>query len=404
MRRSGVLANRGVRGLAAGARAGRTRRVLVGRRLGGRTGRRRTGQEAGQGGRGAFGLARGVPLGAGAARRPFAGRFGRSGLVARGVAARLDHRQRIAVALGPGLALAAIAVVAVLAGAAVAALPAVAAAVAGAIVALAAGLAFVAVARPVAVLAAVLGLLLLLLGRLGGGEGRGLGAGFVLEIDIEALAEGLAGGDVLHRALRLQGAQHAEIMLAVLQVVLGQHPVAGGKGVAGQLLVPLIDRLGVAADLDALGPGRIPRAVGIGAVLVAAAAGLAVASALPLHALEISHRTVPCVLGAPPAFGRTAGARMGRPVVRGQSPACALGKPFVSPVRGSGGARPLPVTNPPRETPGGKSARNDAIWWETGPDLASRRAVSKGILDPGDHPVPIAQVTDHLHGVGAGVA
>src|SRR5690606_4346756 len=230
MRRSGVLADRGVRGLAAGARAGRTRRVLVGRRLGGRTGRRRTGQEAGQGGLGAFGLARGVPLGAGAARRPFAGRFGRSGLVARGVAARLDHRQRIAVALGPGLALAAVAVVAVLAGAAVAARPAVAAAIAGAIVALAAGLAFVAGVRsfavlavlartavaalpavaaasawaivtlaaglsvvgawrPVAVRAAVLGLLLLRLGRLGCGEGRGLGPRLVLEIDVEALAE-----------------------------------------------------------------------------------------------------------------------------------------------------------------------------------------------------------------------
>src|SRR5690606_17094641 len=94
-------------------------------------------------------------------------------------------------------------------------------------------LVLVAAAVLTAVLAAILTailvplLLRLTLGRLlGGEEGGGLGAGFVLEIDVEALADLFALGDVLERPLGLKGAQHAEIVLGVLQVVFRQHPVA----------------------------------------------------------------------------------------------------------------------------------------------------------------------------------
>jgi len=127
-------------------------------------------------------------------------------------------------------------------------------------------------------------------GLLGGEEGGGLGPGLVLEIDVIALVGQFARGDLRHRTLRLQGAQDAEIVFGVLHVVFGQHPVAAGGRIAAELLIALIDRLGVAADLDVLRALGIPRPVRIAAVGVAGtAAGLSVAPALTLHALEISH-------------------------------------------------------------------------------------------------------------------
>lgn len=110
---------------------------------------------------------------------------------------------------------------------------------------------------------------------------------FFLEVDVEAGIELVAADDLGGGPGGLHGPDQAEIMLGVLQEVLGQYPVAGGGGVAGQLLVALEDRLGVAADLDPLwavglqGPVRI--------VLLRLATGAAIATALTLHALEISH-------------------------------------------------------------------------------------------------------------------
>src|SRR5690606_2980645 len=98
----------------------------------------------------------------------------------------------------------------------------------------------------------------------------------------------LALGDFLERPLRLKRAQNPEIVLGVLQIVLRQNPVAGRGRVPRQLLIALIDGLGVAAHLDVLGALRVPGTVRIGAV--ALIAGLPVAPALALHALEISHR------------------------------------------------------------------------------------------------------------------
>ena len=133
------------------------------------------------------------------------------------------------------------------------------------------------------------------LGLFSGDDGRGLGAGFVLEIDVEALSRQFALGDLGHGTRGLERAQDAEIVFGVLGVVLGQDPVAAGRGVARQLHIALIDGLRVAADLDVLGALRVPGTVRIGGVgVVVAAAGLSVASALTLHALEISHRTLPC--------------------------------------------------------------------------------------------------------------
>ena len=95
-------------------------------------------------------------------------------------------------------------------------------------------------------------------GLLRGEEGGGLGPRLVLEIDVIALVGQFARGDLADRPLRLQGAQDAEIVFGVLEVVLGQNPVTRRTGVAGQLLVALVDGLGVAADLDVLGTLRVP--------------------------------------------------------------------------------------------------------------------------------------------------
>jgi hypothetical protein len=131
----------------------------------------------------------------------------------------------------------------------------------------------------------------LALGLLGGGA-------FVLEIDVEAGDELVAADDVGHRALRLHGAHDPEIVLGVLQVVLGQDPVAGRLGVAGELLVLLINVLGGAAHLHAVGPVRIERPVYVVLRLAAAAATAAttvtVAVTLALYTFEISHSYPTC--------------------------------------------------------------------------------------------------------------
>ena len=78
----------------------------------------------------------------------------------------------------------------------------------------------------------------------------------------------------------------------MLQVVLSQNAVAGRRSVPGELLVFFEDVLGVAAHLHAV------RAIGVeGPVRVLllrlAAAATAIAAALALHTLEISHSLCP---------------------------------------------------------------------------------------------------------------
>ena len=94
-------------------------------------------------------------------------------------------------------------------------------------------------------------------------------------------------------------------MLGVLQIVLGQNPVAAAGCVARQLLVFVEHVLGVAAHLDPLGTIGVERAVGVVLLwLVATAAAAAIATALPFHALEVSHmRPWSWALGCGPAVG-----------------------------------------------------------------------------------------------------
>ena len=130
-------------------------------------------------------------------------------------------------------------------------------------------------------------------GRFVGGLGLGLGA-LVLKVDVEAGGKVVAAKDVAGRALRLHGAQQAEVVLGVLKVVLRQDAVAGRARIPGELLVFLKNRLGVAADFDAFRPAGIEGPVGVlrllaAATAPAAAATAAVAAALTLHSLEISH-------------------------------------------------------------------------------------------------------------------
>jgi len=54
-------------------------------------------------------------------------------------------------------------------------------------------------------------------------------------------------------------------MLGVLEVVLRHDAIAGGVGVAGELLVALVNVLGGAAHLDAIGAVGIEGAIGVGA-------------------------------------------------------------------------------------------------------------------------------------------
>jgi hypothetical protein len=115
---------------------------------------------------------------------------------------------------------------------------------------------------------------------------RFLGLG--LEVDVEAGGELLAADDVRQRTMRLEGPQGAEVVFRVLQVVLGQDAVARSRRVAGQLLVLLEDALSGAPHLHAFRAIRIEGPVGV-LLLRLAAAAAAIAAALTLHTLEISH-------------------------------------------------------------------------------------------------------------------
>lgn len=127
--------------------------------------------------------------------------------------------------------------------------------------------------------------------RLGLGEGGRLGAALILEVDLEP-AEVLTADDLGGGFGRLHGAHDTEIMLGVLQVTLGEDPVASRRRVTGELLIFFENVLGVAAHLDAVGTVRIERPVRVLLLRLAATAAATIAAALALHTLEISHSCV----------------------------------------------------------------------------------------------------------------
>ena len=59
----------------------------------------------------------------------------------------------------------------------------------------------------------------------GSHDGGGLGAGLVLEIDVEARRNRITSENFSRRAVRLNGPQEPEIVLGMLQIVFGQNPV-----------------------------------------------------------------------------------------------------------------------------------------------------------------------------------
>ena len=77
--------------------------------------------------------------------------------------------------------------------------------------------------------------------------------------------------------LRLLGDHDAEIMLRMLKIILGHHPVAARIGVAGQLQIFLVHMAGGAANLDLRSRG-IEGAVGVEAAAMAAAATIMAAA------------------------------------------------------------------------------------------------------------------------------
>lgn len=130
-------------------------------------------------------------------------------------------------------------------------------------------------------------------GGLVGGLRLGLGA-FVLEVDVEAGGELVAAEEFRRGSVRLHGAQQAEVVFGVLQIVLGQNPVAAGRGVACELLVLFKAELGATAHLDPFGAIGIEGSVGVLllGLAPAATAAAAVTTALALHSLEISHYSI----------------------------------------------------------------------------------------------------------------
>ena len=128
------------------------------------------------------------------------------------------------------------------------------------------------------------------LGSLGLRRLGGLGVGrLVLEIDVVARDELVAPDDLGQGPLRLHGAHHPEVMLGVLEVVLRHDAIAGGVGVAGELLVALVNVLGGAAHLDAIGAVGIEGAIGVVLGPSAPTAAVPVTAALAFHSLEVSH-------------------------------------------------------------------------------------------------------------------
>jgi hypothetical protein len=129
-------------------------------------------------------------------------------------------------------------------------------------------------------------------GGLIGGLGLGLGA-LIFEVDVEAGGELVANQEFGGGPVRLHGAQQAEVVFGVLQIVLRQDAVAGCRRVARQLLVLFEDVLGGAAHLDPFGAVGIEGPVGVLLLgLAPAASAAAVAPALALHSLEISHYSI----------------------------------------------------------------------------------------------------------------
>jgi hypothetical protein len=116
----------------------------------------------------------------------------------------------------------------------------------------------------------------------------GVAAALVLEVNVEPGRKSVAAHDVAGRTLRLHRTQHAEVVLGVLLIALRQDAVAGGQRIARQLLILLEHVLSGAADLDAVGPVGLERAVGV-VLRLAASAAAPIAAALPLHTFEISH-------------------------------------------------------------------------------------------------------------------
>lgn len=108
--------------------------------------------------------------------------------------------------------------------------------------------------------------------------------GLDLRLGLAVAALTLLPGGILGRLLRLilgqlglLGRHDAVIMLRMLKIILGHHPVAAGIGVASQLQIFLIDMAGGAADFDFRARG-IERAVGVetAAAIVMAAAATAI--------------------------------------------------------------------------------------------------------------------------------
>jgi hypothetical protein len=119
-------------------------------------------------------------------------------------------------------------------------------------------------------------------------------ATLILEIDVVSGHELVAADNLGERPLGLHGPHQPEVVFGVLEVVFRKHAITGSLGVTGQLLIFFIDVLRRAADLHALGTIGVKSAVGVvlgltAATTTAATTAIAVAAALPLHSLEISH-------------------------------------------------------------------------------------------------------------------
>ncbi len=114
----------------------------------------------------------------------------------------------------------------------------------------------------------------------------------IFEVDVEAGGNRITPEDFRRRPMGLHSPQKPEIVLGMLQVVLGQNPVSGRRSVTGQLLVLFEDVLRMAPDLDPIRAIGFEGPVGI-LLRLATAAAIATAgptaATLPLHSFEISH-------------------------------------------------------------------------------------------------------------------
>jgi len=167
-------------------------------------------------------------------------------------------------------------------------------------------IAVVAIAPGIAVPGFCLRLFLTLGLRLGRiGRRSGLGSALVFEIDVEAGGKRIAAQYLRGGTLGLHGPHDPEIVLCVLQVVLSQNPVTGRCRIPCQLLVFFEDVLGVTANLDAVGAIGLESPIGVLRLRFAATTAAAIAAALTLHTLEISHS----LLTVPPALHLSGNAR-----------------------------------------------------------------------------------------------